>query len=161
MGISLCDHILLILSNKYIIILKTNNPPHLDISSNGIVVLFLMFDCWEVSKWPEIIIMPEMYLSEFLFSCANIYVHLKYSDRQKEETQNPFQLQGKLAGHTWSPALKLGTTQSGQPPHEGCWEKSMTRQFLNFLGSSVPVLASTVLDDGVSWVHQHIDLKVV
>ena len=64
--------------------------------------------------------MPEMYLSEFLFSCANICVHLKCSDRQKEDTQNSFQLQGKLVGRTSSPALKLGTTQLGQPPHEGC-----------------------------------------
>ena len=78
--------------------------------------------------------MPEMYLSEFLFSCANIYVHLKYSDRQKEETQNPFQLQGKLAGHNWSPALKLGTTQSGQPHIRVAEKNRWHDSFLTFLG---------------------------
>ena len=45
MEISLCDHILLIFFNKYLIRLKTDkqteNP---DASSNGIVVLFLVID---------------------------------------------------------------------------------------------------------------------
>lgn len=81
--------------------------------------------------------MPEMHLNEFLFSCDNIYIHLKYSDRQKEETPSSFQLQGRLGGHTPSPALRLGTTQFGQHPHEGCWKKLVTGQFLNFLWNSV------------------------
>ena len=90
-----------------------------------------------------------MYLSEFLFSCANIYIHLKYSDRQKEETQNSFQLQGRLVGHTSSSALKLGTTQLGQPHMRSAEKNRQQDSFLTFFGMQLPVPTSTVLDNGV------------
>ena len=92
-----------------------------------------------------------MYLSEFLFSCANIYIHLKYSDRQKEETQNSFQLQGRLMGHTWSPALKLGTTQLGQPHVRSAEKNRRQDSFLTFFGIQLPVPTSIMLDN---WVRE-------